>query len=350
MSFAERARLTAEIHRLFEQKHGVAHKSAGGHSLLDTANLISKSRETVRQDIELAKAIEQMPEIGQAKNRTEALRIWNKNILNELHSELAKRLEEREIFTDADKRKLEVSQSYVIGDFFEKVKAIPDGTIHLCEVDPPYGIDLGNVKKGKYEKGYALNAYNEIRAESYIPFLQKTIHECYRILVPNGWLLFWFAMEPWFEVVYRELVAGGFELKRVTANWSKVGGSFQSRWPEFELSSSYEMFFYARKGLATLNRPGRANTFAFNQVPATKKIHPTERPVELMQAILDTFCLPGSRIVVPFAGSGNTLLAAANLGMPAVGWDLSDEYHNSFVVRANDTLPGLYRSYKEEQA
>ena len=61
--------------------------------------------------------------------------------------------------------------------------------------------------------------------------------------------------------------------------------------------------------------------------------------------ILRTFTTPGSAILSPFAGSGNCLFAAANLKMPAIGFDLDRETRDKFVVRATKAAPGEYRTY-----
>jgi DNA modification methylase len=94
--------------------------------------------------------------------------------------------------------------------------------------------------------------------------------------------------------------------------------------PESILANNYECFFYVRKGYPSITRQGRANVFSYKTVPAQRKVHPTERPIELIQDILQTFCWEGARLMVPFAGSGNTLLAASNLGLTAFGYDLSE--------------------------
>ena len=81
--------------------------------------------------------------------------------------------------------------------------------------------------------------------------------------------------------------------------------------------------------------------------PSNKKIHPTERPVEMVQEVIQTFGWEGCRVMIPFLGSGNTLLAASNLGMSAFGYDLSEEYKNAYIVRVNEARPGSYKSYRE---
>ncbi len=70
----------------------------------------------------------------------------------------------------------------------------------------------------------------------------------------------------------------------------------------------------------------------------TRKIHPTERPVELIKEILYTFAMPETAVLSPFLGSGNTILAADALGLPCVGYELSEVYYNAFVNRVNSNF------------
>jgi DNA modification methylase len=49
---------------------------------------------------------------------------------------------------------------------------------------------------------------------------------------------------------------------------------------------------------------------------------------------------------VPFVGSGNQLLAAANLQISAIGYDLCADYKNGFVIRVNEGEFVRYRSFK----
>ena len=153
-------------------------------------------------------------------------------------------------------------------------------------------------------------------------------------MTQHSWLICWFAPQPWFEDIYELLVTTGFETTRMCGIWTK-GTPGQSMNPSTRLSNSYEMFFYAWKGQPALNKPGHGNEFHFSPVPAQQKTHPTERPVELMKELYDTFAFAGSRVLIPFLGSGNGIFAANELGMSAVGFELSKGYKDSFLVKAH---------------
>ena len=54
--------------------------------------------------------------------------------------------------------------------------------------------------------------------------------------------------------------------------------------------------------------------------------HPASYPVSLCEKLIKTFSKSGGRIIDPFNGTGSTLVASYNLGRPATGIDLSEEF------------------------
>jgi DNA modification methylase len=67
-----------------------------------------------------------------------------------------------------------------------------------------------------------------------------------------------------------------------------------------------------------------------------------------MEDILSTFTPIRSRILVPCLGSGNTLLAASNLGMYGMGTDTTQAFRDRYALRVNASEPGKYTSYSIE--
>lgn len=333
MEYYEMDRLTLEIHQMQQELVGVAHPgTSSGHGLAQTAEMLGGvAKSTVSESIKRAQAREAFPQLFEGcKSASDASKVIKKMDEAIVKQVIAKKLEAQ----TTDTALSELSKRYILRDFFEGVLDIPEGIMHLVEVDPPYGIDLTKQKRKDGESQYQLDNYNEVDRDAYPEFLRNLLSECYRVMAQHSWLIFWFAPEPWFETVYREICRAGFETTRMVGVWTK-GSPGQNMNPTTRLSNSYEMFFYAWKGQPALNRAGHGNEFHFSPVPAQQKTHPTERPIELMKEIYDTFAFGGSRVLIPFLGSGNGILAAHQLGMSATGFELSKAYKDSFLVKTH---------------
>lgn len=328
-------RITLEIHRMQQELHGIKAPGPGGSgwSVGDTGEMLGGvSKATVVQSIKRAELREQCPELFDGcKTAADALLVIKKMDEAIVKQVIAKQIEEKK--TDDNQMLTKLSKAFILRDFFEGIKDIPAGVFHLVEIDPPYGINLMDAKRKEGESQYQVKDYNEIPADEYQVFLAKVFKECYRVMTDHSWLLCWFAPEPWFNVVYQELNNAGFETTRMCPIWTKPSG--QSKRPEMHLPNSYEMFFYAWKGRPAIARQRSGNEFAYSPIPAQQKTHPTERPIDLMKDIYETFAFPGSRILIPFLGSGSGLIAAYQLGMTAMGFEIGKGYRDSFLVRVN---------------
>ena len=64
------------------------------------------------------------------------------------------------------------------------------------------------------------------------------------------------------------------------------------------------------------------------QVPRPKRnaVHPTMKPVELVELMIRNSCPPGGKVLDLFAGSGTTMIAAHRLGLQAVLVELDPKY------------------------
>ena len=345
LTWQEEVKLKERILSLQQKIHGAkisTSPGASGFSLSDLSTMTGKSKGSLSGDITLAKMINDTPEIdwNQFSSKSDAMKAVKraKEVVKTRVD--AKEAENRMGSGDSFKKRL--VDSYHIKDFFEGVSNLGDASFDLVELDPPYSIDLENQKKG-----YNYTGYNEIDPKKYPDFMRKVFKECYRVLKPNSWLICWFGPEPWFESMHQWIVDAGFKNKRMPASWIKgeenddhvvERTSGQCMQPERDLAKASEFFFYARKGVPTLNKPGSTNTFGYKPIHASSKVHPTERPIEMIQDILNTFTGPNSNILVPFAGSGNTLLAAANLKMTSFGFDLTEEFKESYIIKIHKTF------------
>ena len=58
----------------------------------------------------------------------------------------------------------------------------------------------------------------------------------------------------------------------------------------------------------------------------SEKIHPTQKPVELLKTLIEIFTDPGDVVIDPVAGSGSTLVAAERLGRKAFGFEIKKDF------------------------
>lgn len=361
LSFVEDVKLKAEIHRLQVEKYGEKVSTAvdaPGASLATTAEFLGVSKATMSNDVRLSQALEEYPELAGADSKAEAWKQYD-GIVKKMAMEILamrQRAASNNNPTSTNNPhniRRAVCSLYQVGSFFEGVKQVPDGTIKLVEIDPPYAVDLKNIKKAG-----DTDDYNEIAPHFYESFMKSTFAEAYRVTKDHAWMICWFGPE-WFEKIFCWIEAAGkpeamsiedwrtskrgFQVRRMPGIWMKRNG--QTQQPDKYLASAAEYFFYARKGDPGIAKQGRSNIFDFGPVAPQRKRHPTERPIEMLESLLETFARTRETILVPFAGSGNTILAANNLGMPCIGWDLSQPYKDSFDVTVMTNEKDTFKSY-----
>ena len=335
MTYVEEIALKREINNLQISIHGAKHSKtpdAPGWSQADTARLLKESPANLTRDLKLAQAIEQFPQIGldKCKSKSDALKLLNsigKKLNNSVQSEkFVKNM------GPGDRTMKKMLDSYILRDCFETFSQIPDKSLDFIEIDPPYAMDLHSKKS----EGSMLG-YNEIEMVEYPTFIGKVLSESYRVLRDDGWMICWFAMDPWFNFISSALKELGFKLNLLPGLWIKPTG--QTMQPETQFANCYEPFFYCRKnGNAKLNKPGRSNIFEFNPMPPGQKIHPTQRPLPLMIEIFSTFCPPGKSAYIPFLGSGASLIAAHSCKVGAFGNDLTKEFKEGYTVQLQSYL------------
>lgn len=92
----------------------------------------------------------------------------------------------------------------------------------------------------------------------------------------------------------------------------------------------YGLILYKDK-LPKFNNNGQMvfNCFDWVRDNITPKIHPTQKPVQLLERLIEIFSDPNDVVIDPCCGSGSTLLASANLSRKAYGFEIKKEFYNS---------------------
>lgn len=94
----------------------------------------------------------------------------------------------------------------------------------------------------------------------------------------------------------------------------------------------YGLLLYRDK-LPKFNNGGKMvfNCIDVERDTKTEKIHPTQKSVPLLEKLITIFTDPGDVVIDPCAGSGTTLIAAANTGRRGFGFEIKKPFYREAV-------------------
>ena len=89
----------------------------------------------------------------------------------------------------------------------------------------------------------------------------------------------------------------------------------------------YGLLLYREK-LPKFNNDGKMifNCIDWERDSDTEKVHPTQKPVKLLEKLITIFTDEGDVVIDPVAGSGTTLIAAENLNRKAYGFEIKKPF------------------------
>lgn len=122
---------------------------------------------------------------------------------------------------------------------------------------------------------------------------------------------------------------------RGVAVWDKVS----SRPQKGRYRQQAEFIVWGSNGKLPIDRPvpPLPGVYRYPNVQGAQRLHQTQKPLQLMKDLL-AIVPPGSRVLDPFAGSGSTLAAAAELGLDGVGIESSLPIAQAAAKRLNTRL------------
>lgn len=220
------------------------------------------------------------------------------------------------------------------GDCLEVMKTIPDGSVDLVLCDPPYGItackwdsviDL-ELMWDQLKRIIKPNAAIVMTASQ--PFTTRLISSNYKMF-KYCW-------------VWDKVKTGAFAIAkyRPLANHEDIcvfGSGRVNYYPIMvERDVPKKSKPYTASGSAHLKyNDGKARTYTHKYPKTilkvsnaynTGKLHPTQKPVELMEYLVKTYSRPHDTVLDFCMGSGSTGVAAKNLDREFIGIELDPDY------------------------
>ena len=292
-----------------DSQHGSEYGEGWG--LEDTAEQLGASIGRVSQDIQLAKDLEAHPELaikamGLPKHAAQKMMKNFKEAERLRHS-----VANKDIIIDIDLRP---------GDCSELVDELKDGSIDLWLTDPPFALDKISAvaKAGSYNR----NTTNV--------GVEKTLQKVYDKLIPTmykkmreGAHFYMFHGPGWYCRLVHMMRTNGFIVDDIPLIWNKQRTSVMAK--DMHYMSSYEpiLFGYKPPVKNILKKPMK-NVFSIPAIHPQHRVHPLQRPEELLSIFIENSTNVGETVLDTFSGSGSTLVAAHRLQRKAIGFELDE--------------------------
>ena len=220
-------------------------------------------------------------------------------------------------------------------DCLEGLQDIPDKSVDVVITDPPYFINMGHAGDVKTAKNAGLfhnRTFNDLNITR--PFYMQLFKEFGRVLKDNG---SFYIFTDWrgYAFYYPICVATGLPVKNLIV-WDKKSG------PGSYYSFAHELIIFGT--YAKKIRPGRGTNVwrmpGFNSGAKStngEKLHPTQKPVELIEKAIKDATEPGGVVLDTFMGSGTTAVACIRTGRNYIGFEIDEGYHAIALERVNES-------------
>lgn len=103
-------------------------------------------------------------------------------------------------------------------------------------------------------------------------------------------------------------------------------------------NAEYGLIFYRDKLPKFRNNGKMIMNIIDWETDNSPKLHPTQKPVKLLEKLIKLFTDKGDVVIDPVAGSGSTLVAANNLGRNAYGFEIKKDFYRDATEWINETV------------
>jgi len=241
------------------------------------------------------------------------------------------------------KRKVKVE---LFNDHLQNFKKYGIPRAQLVIADIPY--NLGNNAYASnpawYKDGDNKQGESNLAGKSFFDTdknfnINEFFHFCSKLIIPEpkekgkaGCMIIFCEFEQQFALIdiarkygfanYINLVfRKNFSAQVLKANMRVVG------------NCEYAMLFYREK-LPKFNNNGKMvfNCIDWQKDSKTTKIHPTQKPLNVLKNLIQVFTDEGDVVIDPVAGSANTLRASYELNRPSYGFEIKKNFYKDAVA------------------
>ena len=362
LTWDEIALLRDDIHKLKQEIYGkpVKGHESDGWTLDDTADSLGVSAGTMSQDLQVAQALRDFPNLRKFGSKRQALKTLSKARETAILTELARR---EPVATD-----FITGQPYILHNGAAQpylIENVADEIIDLVFFDPPWGVDIDVIGNSR-GLGGDKTSYHDDSLSGAKKMTENLLPEIYRVMKENthmymfvGTLFanYWISylsnmkltMEPGEEPVWSVLQPDrewSFDVREIPILWVKEGGGYTDF--EVRFMPRYETILHCNKGLRRLNY-ACSDVIECNRPLSVERIHTQQKPIELYQQFMRLSSLPNELILDPCAGSFASIRAATLLGRRSIGIEKEKEIFDRGTEFVKGTVFGQDTIVDEEE-
>ena len=212
------------------------------------------------------------------------------------------------------------------GNCLDTLKNIPNESIDLIVTDPPYpttsrgnaGNSGGMLQKDINKKGKVFT-YNNINCKEYAPEFYRLLKDGSHCYVMTNHINLIDMLNTFTDVGFH------FIKSLIWNKGNKIMGQYYM--------SQYEYILFFRKGKGKkINNCGTSDILSISNKKTKdkdgKNIHDTEKPVELMEVLVNNSSQENELVLDPFMGVGSTGIACIKNKRNFIGIEIDENYFN----------------------
>ena len=228
-------------------------------------------------------------------------------------------------------------------DCREGFKLIDDNFADLIVTDPPYKVQAQGCGggKNKWNGGSRFKGGNsvfgvETSQNKLFEYLKPHDYmgEISRIIKPSGHVYI-FSNDKNLSAIQVEAEKHKLKLMNILVV-NKTQGTYFSYYQKY---IEFILFFRSTKGKTKyINDCGKGNYFEYKYTRGKKKLHPSEKPLDLIKELILQSSQEEEIVFDPFMGSATTAVSCIELNRKYIGFELNKKYYELAKNRINQHI------------
>ena len=207
------------------------------------------------------------------------------------------------------------------GDCLEVMKSIPDGSVDMVLTDPPYGMS--------FVSNHRADKHKPIANDSSLEWIDDLASELHRI-VKDDTAHYVFCSYHHIDK-FKQAFERYFKIKNILT-WVKNNTSMGDLKGDFAPKTEFILFL--QKGRCLIR--GKRDCNVLQYARTGNELHPTQKPVDMLEFLISKFSDENMVVCDPFMGSGSTMIACLNTNRKGIGIELDKHYFDVATKRINE--------------